>query len=343
MDLKIDNKSLLKILFTALIFVLILKLFTALAHPLVWVGTSAFLALAIEPAVNWTSRYMPRKNRALGTLFVFIVLFGALFGIGALVLPPLVNELTILVKSAPDYYSDFLSSSDPIAIFLKDNIQILQNPDQQKLSEFASTGSAWLFSSVTGFFSSIAALFTILTLTFFMAMEGPKIMASFWKYQPEKKKTRRQELALEMYKTVTGYVGATLVRSIIAAIVTFIFLLIIKVPFALSLGIIVGIVDLIPLVGATIGAVIVIFMTLIFGGLAPALISTVFFVIYQQLENSLIQPLLFSKSINISPLVTAIAAIFGAFIGGFIGALVAIPIAASIQILVRDYLMYKEI
>lgn len=338
MELKIENKTLVKIFVALTIFLIFLKFLNLVVTPLVWVGIASFLALALEPAVATISRFMPRKNRLLALIIVFLLFVGGLVLIGGLLVPPLVKEVSNLSNSVPDYYNDFLRSQDPIALYVKDNISAVQNIDQEKIGQIASAASGWLFNSVAGLFSSLAAFFTILTFTFFMVLEGPQIVEYFWAHFPKKDIERRKKNVEAMYKSVTGYVNATLLRGLIAAVITVIFLTIIGVPYAFSLGILVGLADLIPLVGATIGAVVVIFLALIFGGIGPAITSTIFFVIYQIFENAVIQPLTFSKTINISPLVTAIAAVIGAFVAGFVGALVAIPIAASIQILVRDYL-----
>ena len=92
------------------------------------------------------------------------------------------------------------------------------------------------------------------------------------------------------------------------------------------------------MVGATLAAIIIVLLSLILKGLSPAIIMLIFFIVYQQIENNLLQPIVYSKSIKISPLVVGIAALFGAIIAGLVGALIAIPLAASLQILIKDYL-----
>jgi predicted PurR-regulated permease PerM len=141
-----------------------------------------------------------------------------------------------------------------------------------------------------------------------------------------------------MTKTVSGYVNGNLLTSLIAGVVAAVFLAILKVPYAAALGLLVFVLDLIPMLGATLAAVLVCGFVLVYGGVNPAIVTAIFFIIYQQIENNLLQPFVFSKTVKISPLIAGVAALFGAVLAGLIGALVAIPIAASFQILAKDYL-----
>jgi predicted PurR-regulated permease PerM len=172
-------------------------------------------------------------------------------------------------------------------------------------------------------------------MTIFMVLEGPKWIQLFWKYQPEEGREKRRELLRQMHGTVTGYVGGNLFTSLIASIASTTMLIIVGAPYAFSLGLLVGIVDLIPMIGASLAAVLVCLVVLVFKGFGPALVMAIFFVIYQQVENHILQPLVFSKAVQVTPLVTIVALIVGGSLAGFIGALVAIPVAASIQILLR--------
>jgi predicted PurR-regulated permease PerM len=180
-----------------------------------------------------------------------------------------------------------------------------------------------------------------LVFTFFLVLEWPKWHDIVWKYQDPKKRKRRKELYARMQKTVSGYIGGNLLTSIIAGIVAVIFFAIFKNPYAIALGFMVAIFDLIPMFGALIAAIIAVSVVLVYGGVSQAIITAIFFLVYQQIENNILQPYVFSKTVNISPLIAGVAALFGASLAGLIGALVAIPIAASLQILVKDYLDTK--
>lgn len=273
---------------------------------------------------------------------MLIVMICTITILGYLVLvliPPLVDQLINLVKNFPTYWSDFIQSNSVLARYARElNLADLASKNQDKL-----TG---VLGNVGGVLGGVAggliALITITTLTFFMVVEGDKWLAIFWRYQTPAKRARRQKLATELHRTVTGYMGGNLATSGVATVVVTAFLLILGIPSPLALGLLVGVIDLIPLVGATLAAIIVSLFALVYGGTNAGIITIIFFIIYQQLENNLLQPLVYSKSVNVSPLVVGIAAVCGGALAGFFGALVAIPVAASLQILTKHFLENKS-
>ena len=253
--------------------------------------------------------------------------------------PPIIEQLIKLVQNFPGYWNEFLQSNNFIARTMRDlNLPELVGKNQDKITGALSGAGSWVGGAASGLF----ALVTIFTLTFFMVIEGPKWLDTFWRYQTPERRKHRQVIANDMYQTVSGYVGGNVLTSVIAAIVTTIFLAILGIPSPLALGLLVGIVDLIPLIGATLGAIIVSIFALVYGGSTAGIISAIFFIVYQQIENNVLQPLVFARSVQISPLVVGIAALFGASLAGFFGALVAIPVAASLQILVKHLLKNRE-
>ncbi len=336
-ELQISNRTIIRVLAWIGVFILLGLALVRLQRELIWVGVSIFLALALESPVNYISKYLPRRSRGLAVLFVFLVALLILGFVGFVLTPPIVRQSNDLVHAIPRYYNEFLQTNNIAANYLRSHdIQSLASNYQDKIiSSVASRSAFGIFGSIIG---SIIGFITILTLTFFTVLELPRLEEIFWRYQPNDQRERRQHLWSRMRKTVSGYVNGNLLTSVIAAVSTMIMLLILGVPYRVSLGVLVGILDLIPLVGATLAAVIVAIMVLIFGGVTKAIIVIIFFVIYQQVENHILQPMVYSKTVRISPLIVAIAAIFGAVLGGIVGVLVAIPIAASAQILFKDYL-----
>jgi predicted PurR-regulated permease PerM len=343
MELTVSNKTILRILLLSTLFVaLVLALFSVKAQ-LVWIAISFFLALALEPVVDRISKLMPWRSRGLAVVVVFVVLITVVSYVIISLTPPLISETGLLIKNTPDYANDFLNSHNIISDYIRthDLVGQVSQYQSQIASKTIVFGSSAL-GIIGSILSSLVALISILTFTFFMVLEGPKIMSVFWQYQPENKRAHRQELAKKMHRTVNDYVSGNIFTSIIAAVTTAIMLKILGIPYTIALGILVGIFDLIPLVGATIAAVVITLLVLVFAGINPALIMLTFFIVYQQVENNVIQPLVYSKSVKISPLVVGIAGLLGAVWAGLIGALVAIPVAASLQILVKDYLDNKK-
>src|SRR5262249_39275905 len=148
---------------------------------------------------------------------------------------------------------------------------------------------------------------------------------------------RWQRVGSEVYRTVGGYVTGNLFISVIAGVSTGVVLGITGVPFAIALGLLVAILDLIPLAGATIGAIVVVLVALAAQGVTVAVIVAVFFIIYQQVENHLLQPLVYGRTVQLSPLAVLVSVLIGAELAGVLGALAAIPVAGALQVLLLDW------
>jgi predicted PurR-regulated permease PerM len=158
---------------------------------------------------------------------------------------------------------------------------------------------------------------------------------------PANSRERWRRLGHQIYRTVGGYVSGNLLISVIAGGLTTIVLLIMGVPFAVALGLIVAILDLIPLAGATIAAIIV--GTVAFLHSIPAgIVVVVFFIVYQQIENHLLQPIVYGRTVKLSPLVILISVLIGAELAGVLGALGAIPVAGSLQVILADWLRQRR-
>jgi predicted PurR-regulated permease PerM len=174
-----------------------------------------------------------------------------------------------------------------------------------------------------------------------MLLEGPRWVESFFMLLQPESRRRWRAVGRDIYRTVGGYVTGNLLISLIAGTLTTIVLLITGVPYALALGLIVAILDLIPLAGATIAAIIV--GSVAFLHSIPAgIIVVVFFVLYQQLENHVIQPVVYGRTVQLSPLAVLIAVLIGAQLAGVLGALAAIPVAGSLQVIFRDWLRQRR-
>lgn len=338
----ISNNTIFRILLILLAFVAGIYLVIVLSRPLVWLGISFFFALALEPPVNWLSRRLPKKSRGLAVFLVVLSVLLVITYIISVIGPPIIKQLGELAKNLPTYYKQFINDNNTLSNYLKNlDIPKTLSLNGEKIANFITKtggGVSNIFSSV---FSSIFAFFSILVFTFFMVLEWPKWHEVFWRYQDPAKRGHRKRLYNRMQKTVSGYIGGNLITSLIAGISAIILLVILKNPYAIALGFVVAVLDLIPMFGALLAAFIVVSVVLVYSGVTPAIIAAIFLLVYQQIENNILQPYIFSRTVDISPLVAGIAALFGAVLGGLIGALVAIPVAASLQILVRDYLERK--
>jgi predicted PurR-regulated permease PerM len=335
--MNISVRTILKVLSVTALFIGALALGWMARQQLSWIFTAAFLALAMNPAVDFFSRYMPRKSRGLAIGVVLALVAGLLAVLLVSFVPPMVAQTNSLVRNMPRLTDQLVHHSGFVSDLIKqyDLVGRIQT-SQSQLTGYASSAGTQLFGLLRELFYSFVTGITVLGLMFFMLLEGPKWLETLWRVVPERRNAHARRLAGQMYRAVSGYVTGNLLTSLIAGLVTAAMLTIAGVPYAVPLGILVGILDLLPMVGATIASVVVITVAL-FTSMTAAVVMLIFFVIYQQLENHVLQPLVYGKTVQISPLVVLVAVLLGAALDGMLGAIVAIPLAASLQILVKDY------
>ena len=265
--------------------------------------------------------------------------------IGWLVIPQLVDQVNEFARKVPDYIDDLTKGRGRLG-FLQTKYHIVE-----RVREAVDTGGASKVFGLSGTAISItksvltmvAATITIIALTYFMLLEGPMWMERFYSLFSPPTQVRLRGICGSIAKSVGGYVTGNLFISLIAGVTSGLVLWIMGVPFALALGLLVGILDLVPLVGATIAAIIA--STVAFlgtDGLLPGIVVIVFFVVYQQIENQLLQPLVYGRTVQLSPLVVLVAVLIGASLAGVLGALGAIPIAGAIQVVVVDVLAHRR-
>jgi predicted PurR-regulated permease PerM len=166
-------------------------------------------------------------------------------------------------------------------------------------------------------------------------VQGPKLVEGTLALFPGDRAEHIRSVGADCAKTITGYISGNLLISVICGGLTYAVLSIVGIPFSGLIALFVGITDLIPLVGATLGAVVAGLAAFI-DSVPAGIIVVVFFVLYQQLENHLLQPLIFSRTVQLNPLTVLIAILVAVELAGLLGALLAIPLAAMIQIIVRD-------
>jgi predicted PurR-regulated permease PerM len=188
-----------------------------------------------------------------------------------------------------------------------------------------------------GIVNSLFALITILVMTAFLLSSGRQWTDAFIDSRPEEQRERLRRARDNMAGAVGGYVAGALTIALIAGVATYIVLAILGVPFRGPLAVIAGLFSLLPLVGATIAAVLIAVVTLFENFPTATIVWVIWAIVYQQFENHVIQPQIQKRTVNVQPFITIVAVLFGATLLGVLGALVAIPVAASIQILLREY------
>jgi predicted PurR-regulated permease PerM len=314
-----------------------------LRQPLGWIVLAGFIAVALSAPVNLLSRWM-RRGFAIALTYIGVILVPV--AVALIFVPPLVREGSNLVDKLPQYATDvrrYLVKSKTFRKLQQDyQIGTKLQDEANKLPQRAGGAAKTLGNIGISFVSSLFAAVNILFLSIFMVARGRSWVEGFLKLHPPDRAVRLERMADRIAEAIGNYVGGALLQATIAGITTFIVLTILGVPFAGPLAILTALFDLIPLVGATIGAIIVGFVTVFSDFPTVTIIWTVWAIVYQQIENTVIQPRIQSKAVDVQPFIVLVSVLFGSTLFGVAGALLAIPVAASIQIAAREYWTYLQ-
>ncbi len=335
-------RSILAVLGIVVAFAIALQALWVTRDVIIWALVAVFLAMALNPAVDFIQRRgVGRRSIAVAIVFGGAILF--IVALSATFVPLLVSEVNDFAAAVPDYVDDLTRGRGRLG-FLQREYQIVDRI-REAIESSGVAGALGLSTtaiSVTkSVLTAVVAVVTIAFLTLFMLLEGPTWVERAYSLLPEPSQPRWRKVGRDIYRTVGGYVTGNLLISVVAGIASTIVLLVLGVPFAVALGLLVAILDLIPLAGATIAAIIVSTVGFL-DSVTAGVVLIVFFVVYQQFENHVLQPMVYSRTVRLSPLVILFAVLVGAKLAGVIGALGAIPIAGSIQVLVIDWLEHRR-
>lgn len=331
-------RTVLSLLATIIAVAVLLEVIWIARHVLTWIFIATFLAMALNPAVGWFERHGV-KRRGIAVSITFMLALAFLAAIGLVFVPTLVSQVNDFVGKLPQYAHDITSGRGRLGFLetkyhIQERIQAaIKDGGAAKLLGFSGVA----LSVAKGVVSIVVAALTITFMTFFMLLEGPTWVERFFGLMSDRSQERWRKNANAIYRTVGGYVTGNLLISLIAGSLTTVVLLIMGVPYAVALGLIVAILDLIPLAGATIAAILI--GAVAFLHSVPAgIVVVVFFVLYQQLENHVLQPIVYGRTVQLSPLTVLISILIGAELAGVLGALAAIPVAGAFQVLILDWL-----
>lgn len=319
---------------------LVLLLLRAMSQVLVWVVIAVFFAVALHPLANRIQRLVGGR-RWLATLLLFLGAVVLLIGVAAAFVTPLVREARVFIDQAPSYLDDIRSGRGALG----------ELAQRVHLNEFLASNSAKFKGQASALgvpalgvlrtaATSVAAAVTILVLSYLMVLEGPKIVDGTLALLSGQREERFRKVSADCARTVTGYLTGNLLISLICGLLTWVTLLALGVPYAGLIAFFVAVADLIPLVGATLGAVVAVVAAFVHGTTA-GIVVVVFFIVYQQVENHLLQPVIFARTVQLNPLAVLLAILAGVELAGILGALLAIPVAGVIQVVVRDLYAYR--
>jgi predicted PurR-regulated permease PerM len=304
------------------------------------VAISLFFALTLMPIVD-AACSKTRARRAPVILAIYVFLIAAIALIGYVVVPSLVKEVQQLSHDAHRYAAE-----------LRHNATFRHYDDRYHISTklvHDARGLPRLLGHLVGplkdvtvqAFSFIGQLVTVLAIAFLLVLHGREYVNMGLSLTGAREQ-RYRRLIIDINKAVASYMFGNVIISVLATVATWIVLAILGVPYALSLGFVVGFFDLIPLVGATLGAIVVGFGTLTVGFPTATIVWIAFIIVWQRFEDYVVQPLVYGKALRVNPIVTIVSVLAGASLLGILGALLAIPMAAAIQIVLRDWWAHRE-
>jgi predicted PurR-regulated permease PerM len=336
-------RTIVRVVAIVVLAALALYLIYLLRKPIGWVLTATFIAVALSAPVNRLNRHM-RRGFAIAIVYLGLILVPV--GLTALVVPPLVTQGTNLAEDLPHYardVQDYVNKNRRLRELdakydLTGQLQKQANQLPGKIGDAAK-----VFSDIgLGLVNSIFALLNILILSIFIVARGRQWTDAALKLRPEAERARMRRILDSTSSAVGGYVQGALTIAVIAGIQSFIVMEILGVPFAAPLAVMAGLASLVPLVGATIAAIIIGLVTLFNDFPTDTIIWAIWAVVYQQIENNIIQPQIQRRTVQVQPFIVLVAVLFGSTLLGILGAIVAIPLAATVQILIREWWDWRQ-
>jgi predicted PurR-regulated permease PerM len=318
--------------------IIAIRIVQLLANVIGLLVVAGFFAIVLTPAVD----YLERKGmrRSIATIIVFLAGLGLLGGMLTVFIQPIVREVNDFIDDFPQFVESAREGRGPIGrLVQRFDIDRIIEENQQEWQDSLRNAGAPALGVLRRVAGGVFALVTILVLTFLMVLEGPKLTAAALTAIGGRYRERVRHVAADCSKAVTGYMAGNLLISVVAGITTFVFLTITGVPFAGVLGLWVAFADLIPLVGATLGAIPTIGVAFL-SSPGRGIAALIFYIVYQQLENHILQPTIMSRTVDINPLMVLVSVLVGVQLFGVVGALLAIPVAGVLQVIVRN--LYDE-
>jgi predicted PurR-regulated permease PerM len=337
------TRSVVRTVLTVIACVFALYLIYLLRKPLTWIFIAGFIAIALSGPVTFLRRWM-KRGLAVAVVYAGLILVPIL--IVASLVPPIVTQGNNLAQSLPDYAQDlteFVQKNGQLRQ-LEEDYDITGKLEEQAAKLPARLGdAAGVLSDIgVGVVNSLFAAITIVVLSVFMLNSARAWLDAFADRYPPDRARWMKRLYDRIGATVGNYVAGALLQATIAGVLAWLMLTILGVPYALPLAVVVFLLDLVPLVGATLGAIIVGVVTLFSDFPVDTIVWVIFSVIYQQVENTVIQPRIQARAVAVHPFVVLVSVLFGSTLFGVLGALLAIPVAAAIQITIRELQAFKD-
>jgi predicted PurR-regulated permease PerM len=296
---------------------------------------AVFFALALIPVVDAVDRRV-RVPRAAVILALYATLAGGVVLVGAVVVPSMAHQVRQISGDAPRYARDLRRNGTLRRYDDRYHVTARVETEARTLPRRLASATGSLEAVTVKAFGLVGQLVTVLSIAFLLLLRGRRYV-NLALGLTRSNEDRCRALVRDINQAVASYMLGNVAISVLATTATWLVLTILGVPYALALGVVVGFFDLLPLIGATIGAIVVALATVTVDFPTATIVWLVFVVLYQRFENYVVQPLVYGRALDVDPIVTILAVLAGSALLGVLGALLAIPIAAAIQIVLRDW------
>jgi predicted PurR-regulated permease PerM len=300
-----------------------------------------FLALALNPAVEFLQGRGLGRGSAVGVVYVLALALFALLGL--VFIPPLVDQISKLVTALPNLVDELTKGHGPLG-FLERKYQVVERVRSATTGQNANGvlgQAASALAAVKGIAATVVGSIIIAFLTFFMLLEGPEWRRRCTELISENNRGVVERIGAGVYRSVGGFVTGNLVASLLAGLVATTIMLVTGVPYAVPIGLFVAIIELVPYVGPLVATILVTAVALTVGT-ASALVALGLLVVYHAVEGHTLRPYLYGRAVKLSPLAVLAAIVLGTDVAGILGALIAIPVAGSIQVIIAELLQRRE-
>ncbi len=305
------------------------------------IAIAMFLALALNPAVEFFQRIGLGRGLAVATVYLLALVVFAVLGL--VLIPPLVTQITDFVNSLPDLVRDLTRGRGPLG-FLERRYHVVEQV-RKVASHQASNGLTGAASPALGIAkgvaTTVAGIVIIAFLTLFMLLEGSEWRRRITDLIPERRRAPVERVGAGVYSSVSGFVRGNLLASFLAGVVATVILLIVRVPYPVPLGLFTALIELVPYLGPAVVTVLLSLVAFSTGPVAGVVVFVLMF-LYHMIEGHTLRPLIYGRALKLSPLAVLVAIILGTEVAGILGALVAIPIAGSIQVVIGELLAERD-
>lgn len=305
------------------------------------IAIALFLALALNPAVEFFQRRGLPRGLAVAAVYMFAVLVFALLAL--VFITPLVTQITNFVDGLPGLVHDLTKGRGPLG-FLERKYHVVERVRKATGNQGsgALTGAASPALGVAkGVVTTLGGIIVIAFLTLFMLLEGPEWRRQLDELIPIRHRALVERIGAGVYRSVSGFVTGNLVASLLAGLFATAILLVVGVPYAIPLGLFTAIVELIPYIGPAVVTVILTLVAVTVGPVA-AVVVLALMLLYHMVEGHSLRPIIYGRALKLSPLAVLIAILLGIEVAGILGALAAIPIAGSIQVVISELLDHRR-